>query len=416
MKTSELPVNNNRRPSLADVLHRLNMRVALLALALAGISIFLVSIVTLRYYVLNNLGLSSQAIAYSVEAAVVFNDRDEAIEALTLMSANQPISSVFVLDRDGDEFAHWVDTKDGVLSPIENHLAKLLLPAPLNVPIKHDGQFVGTIRLYASGRDLLRFLMVCVACGLSCFVLCGLVVLGLSQRASLAIVNPLQHLASIAAKARRERQFQNRVNLVGIAELQDLGDDFNSLLEELERWQTQIVVHTESLTYQATHDPLTGLPNRACFDARLANEINRARVQRGSLALLFIDADRFKLINDELGHDVGDAVLCAIAQRLRLNVRESDLVARLGGDEFAVLLAPLNDTSQAGRIAGNMLDSIAEPIVLPSGNKLTTTLSIGIALFPNHAIDANGLLKMADEAMYQSKRIGRGVYSVASER
>lgn len=415
MTSRELPAHD-RPPALAAVLHRLNISVALLAVALAGVSILLIGIVALRYYMLDNLALSSRSIAYSVEAAVVFNDRDAAVEALTQMSANHPISSAFVLDRDGEELARWAEVPNGVFSRIENDLANLLLPAPFITPIKHDGQFVGTIKVYGSGRDLLRFLMICLACGLACFVLCGMVVSRLSHRASLRIVEPLQRLASVAAKARRERQFDQRVSLPGIAELQELGDDFNSLLAELERWQAQVASNTESLTYQANHDALTGLANRAYFEARLAVEIGQAAARGGSLALFFIDADRFKSINDELGHDVGDAVLCAIALRLRSKVREGDLVARLGGDEFAVLLAPLNDTSQAGRIAGNMLDSMAEPIELPSGNTLTSSLSIGIALFPNHAIDADGLLKMADEAMYQSKRAGRGAYSLASER
>ena len=154
--------------------------------------------------------------------------------------------------------------------------------------------------------------------------------------------------------------------------------------------------HHEVLAYRASHDPLTGLANRAGFEDRLGKVLAAANRDGGHAALFFIDADRFKSINDELGHEVGDVVLCAIARRLRARVRESDLVARLGGDEFAVLLSPLSDLSQAARIAGGMLESMVEPIELPSGRMLNVSLSIGIAFYPDHAVDAAGLLKNAD--------------------
>lgn len=414
MMFSKPPVNS-RGPVLADVLHSLNMKVARLSIYVVGISLFLVGLLSLRYYVLNNLGLSSRAIAYSVEAAVIFNDREAATEALSLMSANHPISSAYVLDRSGDELARWVESGDGFRVRVENMLANVLLPTPVVAPIHSNGQYVGTVKIFGSGRDLLSFLVISFACGLASLILCSIVASRLSRRASLAIMGPLGRLASVTAKARKDRQFQHRVNLVGIAELQDLGEDFNALLAELERWQAQVASNTELLTYQANHDPLTGLSNRAHFEAMLASHIQEAGARRESIALFFIDADCFKSINDELGHDVGDAVLCAIAQRLSSNVRETDLVVRLGGDEFAILLAPLNDVSQARRIADKILESMKEPICLPSGNTLMTSLSVGVALYPKHAVNAPDLVKKADEAMYQSKHAGRGVYSIASE-
>lgn len=407
--SSRLPL----RPTLTTLLHEANMRVAMAALATVGISIVLVALIALRAYMIDNLALSARNIAYTVEAAVVFNDSEAANEVLNLMAASDLVASAHVIDRDGNEIAVWRQSSGKTGIGVEHFLASTLLAQPAIEEIGHDGQRVGQVKLYASGRDLLVFMLASLACALACFLLCGFVASRLSHRASQAIVQPLQHLAEVAALARRERQFRHRVATQEIVELQTLGNDFNALLEELESWRQQMLSDNEELDFKANHDPLTGLANRAQFEAKLSTALREAEDKTERLALFFIDADRFKSINDKLGHEAGDAVLCAIAHRLRSKVRESDLVARLGGDEFAVLLPHLGDPAQASRIAGDILDSMIEPIELSSGGELRTTLSIGIALYPDHAEDSAGLLKKADAAMYNSKRAGRGAYALA---
>lgn len=126
------------------------------------------------------------------------------------------------------------------------------------------------------------------------------------------------------------------------------------------------------------------------------------------MAVLFIDSDRFKEINDRLGHAAGDTVLVNIAMRIRGQLRESDLVARLGGDEFAVLLAPLASGADALRIADNIIASMQAPIRLSDGSTVSTSLTIGIALYPEHADTPAALLHDADMAMYIAKRQARG--------
>lgn len=412
---SPMPPANPGKMPLGLVLHRANMRLALLALTMAGTSIFLVGLIALRVYMIDNLALSAHGVAYGVEAAVVFNDREAIDESIAKMVANRPISSVRVFDRDGDELAHWRRPEDdsGWRAKVERLLADMLFPAPATVQIEHGGRAVGTVKLYGSGQDMLIYLLIGIGCGIFCLLPSGLIASRFSRQASKEIIEPLQHLAAVAAKARRERQFGHRATPMAIAELDALRDDFNALLEELASWQAQMVSHNASLTHQANHDPLTELANRAYFDAQLAAKLSDPG-GAAHAALFFIDTDRFKDINDELGHEAGDAVLRTIARRLRSQVREGDLVARIGGDEFAVLLTPLADVSQAGRIAAGMLDTMKESIALPTGKSLTVSFSIGIAFYPDHARDSASLMKQADEAMYQSKRAGRGIYSVAS--
>ena len=162
----------------------------------------------------------------------------------------------------------------------------------------------------------------------------------------------------------------------------------------------------ERIKYLATHDNLTDLPNRTMFDQLLGFSIKAARCNQRQCAVLFIDLDRFKIINDSLGHAAGDALLVEMAARLRGSLRASDVVARLGGDEFVVLLDEVAECKQAATIAGHLLSEICKPLEL-NGHECRVTASIGIAMFPNDGADELALMKNADIAMYQAKQEGK---------
>ncbi|HJV75601.1 MAG TPA: EAL domain-containing protein [Noviherbaspirillum sp.] len=164
----------------------------------------------------------------------------------------------------------------------------------------------------------------------------------------------------------------------------------------------------ERIQYLANYDALTGLPSRARLDDHLEYALSIAKRRNGQLALMFLDLDHFKDINDAIGHSVGDAVLVELAGRLRAGVREEDTVARLGGDEF-ILLLPGTDASGAARVAQKLLDAIAEPFRIGQ-YVLNLTASIGIAIRPNDGVDLETLSKSADTAMYRAKREGRRTY------
>lgn len=166
---------------------------------------------------------------------------------------------------------------------------------------------------------------------------------------------------------------------------------------------------TAALRYQALHDGLTDLPNRTLLMDRLQQSLLAAEREKDQISLILLDLDRFKEVNDTLGHHVGDKLLQQVAQRLRLVLRESDTVARLGGDEFCLLL-PNADTTQAMFIARKVLNSIERPINV-EGQNLSVGASLGIAVYPEHGSNAVVLLQRADVAMYVAKRGNRG-YSV----
>ena len=169
----------------------------------------------------------------------------------------------------------------------------------------------------------------------------------------------------------------------------------------------------EQIEYQAYHDALTGLPNRLLFRDRLTIALAHAKRQETPLVLMFLDLDRFKIVNDTLGHSLGDDLLRVVAERLKSVLREGDTIARMGGDEFTVLLADLEDTRGAARIAQKLLETVSEPLRL-EGHELYVTTSIGIAVFPNDGDSAELLLKNADSAMYQAKEAGRNSYRLCT--
>lgn len=166
----------------------------------------------------------------------------------------------------------------------------------------------------------------------------------------------------------------------------------------------------EIIWHQANFDQLTQLPNRRMFLDHLEQEIKMSARHQQLLALLFLDLDLFKEVNDTLGHDMGDRLLKQAAQRLRSCVRETDIVARLGGDEFTIILSNIDNTESIERIAQEILKSLAEPFLLGVETAYIST-SIGITLYPDDAKEADVLLKNADQAMYAAKRLGRNRFN-----
>lgn len=170
----------------------------------------------------------------------------------------------------------------------------------------------------------------------------------------------------------------------------------------------------ERLQHMAHHDALTDLPNRNLFLDRLQQSLNRARWHDRLVAVMFMDLDRFKIINDTLGHNVGDQLLLQLSQRLAKTVRDGDTIARFGGDEFAILLDDINSDSHISSLAQKLLDTLATPFKF-NKQELFVTASIGVSIFPNDGEDSDTLLRNADVAMYRAKDLGKNNYQFYSD-
>lgn len=209
----------------------------------------------------------------------------------------------------------------------------------------------------------------------------------------------------------------------GSAEIDELAESFNTMADRIARAEGELRAHqaelerhvderTRALHHLAHHDPLTQLPNRRQLSARLGTALSRAGT-RQQLALLFVDVDNFKSINDALGHSFGDRVLQQIAERLKTAIGEADLLARLGGDEFTVLLEDVKSGDEVAAAANRIVSTLQRPLTV-DGRLLTTSASVGASLYPDHAADAEGLLRAADVALFRAKELGRNRFALYS--
>ncbi len=178
----------------------------------------------------------------------------------------------------------------------------------------------------------------------------------------------------------------------------------------LRQQEAQRVANEERIRYQAYHDLLTGLPNRTSFAEHLEEAMRRSKRFGWSVALMFLDVDRFKRVNDSLGHEAGDELLRIVASRLKTCIRETDILFRMGGDEFTVLLENVRTPEEVAAVAARMISAVAQPAEI-AHHELTPTASIGIAIYPRDDQRGERLVKAADAAMYRAKDVGRNRYA-----
>ncbi len=226
---------------------------------------------------------------------------------------------------------------------------------------------------------------------------------GLAYRASLAdVILPLRNVAGDA------------IGLLLIFAPQGVEVNSQCVAAQMTQLATLAIENTmlyERLAFQAQHDVLTGLPNRLLFHDRVQQAILRAQRNRRKVAVLWFDLDRFKQINDTLGHRIGDELLSECAQRLKGSLRESDTAARIGGDEFVVLVGDLEAADDARIIASKISKNLRMAMSV-SGHELKVTASAGVSIYPEHGSDPASLMRCADLAMYQAKRLGRDTFQV----
>ena len=200
-----------------------------------------------------------------------------------------------------------------------------------------------------------------------------------------------------------------------------LAESFARMVVKLEAREFQLECTIENLQRikaeleLANYDPLTRLPNRVIARDRLQQGLLRAKESRGMLALLYLDLDRFKWVNDNLGHPAGDELLQQVSQRLRNCVRETDVVARIGGDEFLCILTEISSDAQAREAADRFVGNLRDPFSLEAG-VASIGVSVGVAIYPEHGATEDSLIACADRALYLAKEAGRNGYRVFDQR
>ena len=215
----------------------------------------------------------------------------------------------------------------------------------------------------------------------------------------------IRDLSDAMQEISHEERFDTEVSVRGTEDIARLVVGFNRMLAELRQRDRAKRDAETRLQHQALVDELTGLPNRRLLSDRLGQSLATARRENSKLALLYIDLDGFKLVNDSFGHTAGDILLMEVSRRFKSRIRESDTLARLGGDEFTVILNHIRSKEDAEKVARGLLDSLGASFLI-EGREATIGASIGISVFPEHGIANDDLLQQADSAMYVAKRGG----------
>jgi len=388
-------------PTLRRVLARMHLRVTLFAVGLTGLTVLLAGFAAIGAYAGQNLHLIGRSAGYSAAPSIVFDDPVAARQAVAPL-LEPGVAGIALLKPDGTVLA--TVEREGQDDSLARWIAdRLFFATPVDEPVIHLGSRIGTVRVRGEGSAVAAYIRDGLLGTLVCLVLTGLAAWLLSRRLRADIVEPLNAIADAAHSFRREETLAPKVPSASIREVEALRIDFNALIAELGDWRQHMRRENETLSHKASHDALTGLPNRALFERRAAEMLAEARAGEASFVLLYADADSFKPINDRHGHAAGDAVLIETATRIRSCLRARDVAARLGGDEFAVLLAAPSGADAAERVTGEIAARMAEPFRLPSGQTVTMTLSLGAAIYPGDGQDLTTLINRADAAMYAAK-------------
>lgn len=387
--------------TLRGLLAKGHLRMILFAVVLAAASLTVSGIIVLRGQAIENVRLMTNVISYSVEPALFFGDHEAAEQVMSQTIVDRTVRRVEVLDAKGRVFASW--SQDEQASGwLDDAVSTILWPEPEVAAIMVDGERIGTVRAMPSAASILSLAwsgLIIAVCALGVTLIATRI---FARRLQEEVVAPLNRMASVADEVREKRDFSLRVAPYGLAEIDRLASGFNGLFAELKRWHESLVTENAELAYQASHDPLTGLGNRNGFVVVLDKAIERATITGSKLAILYLDSNGFKQVNDEFGHFVGDMTLCSIADRLRQCVRAKDAVFRLGGDEFAIILEGI-DGDEIGQVVKRIEDAMREPFVLAMQKAATLSLSIGQAVFPDDGRNAGKLVHLADQRMYEAK-------------
>ena len=358
-------------------------------------------------------------IASASRSAILFHDKEAATEVLSSLQDHQATRFAQIFDADNQLFATFrrqgetidvrrTDLGDGS-SFIQNNLYVLQ-------DILMDDERIGSILISADTRSLdeqrLRYaLTVSVVLFFSLFI-----AYILNWRMQSLLTAPLRELVNLIGYVAKNGAYDRRLQVTKNDEIGALSHGVNSMLDTIQAHERQLKDYSHRLESmvkelfdRAHYDALTNLPNRHLLTDRLSHAIEASKRTNKPAALLFLDLDRFKVINDSLGHPLGDRVLIAVAKRLKTVVRKSDSISRWGGDEFILLLENVEGEEIVQAIAKNIIQELMTPFVI-DGHQLHVSTCIGIATYPKDGEDPVTLLKHADISMYKAKGLGPGHY------
>jgi diguanylate cyclase len=398
---------------------------ALTALVLAGFALGMVlhEAANRRHALEASMSTEAEIIGANSAAAIAFGNEEEANEILASLAASADVLQAYVFMPDGRTLGRYTPLPEG---ETDCHALRPDTPpgwdlrwcgASVVRPILLHGRQVGTMAMEMGLGSTYRDLAGTIAASLALAGLAFGLSIPLWRRVATRLAEPLTHLVALTERVSQEQDFGLRARVSGSREVDALALAFNQMMCQLEQrderlnhelhQRRQAEVRLNDLAY---FDPVTGLHNRHYFRERIDAAVARAGREHGRCALIYIDLDGFKQVNDTLGHDGGDELLREVGRRLNETLRRSDGVCRLGGDEFAVIIDDDIQEHQVGAIAAKLVEVLAAPYRLGDRGAPAVTASIGACLYPEEADDRDSLMRHADTAMYRAKERGKNRY------
>lgn len=355
----------------------------------------------------------------AVSSAILFQDQEAATKILSSLNEHPATRFAQIFDIDGGlfvEFRRPGQAVDVAFEALESDAFFKNGNIYVCEPIFLDGEVLGAILISADTESLQvqqsksAFTIAIV------FLVSILLAYALNWRMQSVLTAPLRSMVKLIENVAEKREYNQRLRVTKYDEIGVLSQGVNSMLDTIEAHEKQLHDNAQRLEglvqelFQRAHyDALTNLPNRHLLMDRLSHCIESAKRAETGAALLFLDLDRFKVINDSLGHPLGDQVLVCVAQQLRKVVRESDSICRWGGDEFVILLEDVRHENDIHTVAKKIIAQLTQPLDI-DGHQLHISTCIGVAAYPSDGDDAVTLLKHADISMYKAKDRGPGHY------
>ncbi|QFU74300.1 EAL domain-containing protein [Halioglobus maricola] len=391
-------------------------------LVLASLAFSISDWMTSRGHLNEKLRAEAGIISRNVVSSLAFSDPASAGETLASLGIERELVFAVLYDEQGEVFASFANADAEYMVPSARDLQIPDGVLSVTEPVLLDGRTIGTVVLVSEMKIWQQQQLRKGLLALLVYAVGLLVSLLLASRLHRLVTRPIMELAATAKKITATRDYSLRAAQQSEDETGSLVSSFNEMLGEIQARDNQLLEIREKLeqkveertaelrrladeyAHQASHDALTGLANRITFEDRLQMALLNAERYKHSAAVLFLDLDRFKTINDTLGHSIGDQLLRRVGENLAECIRESDTLARLGGDEFALLL-PQAEPDSLSDVAEKVIAAVNTPVVI-DGHGLQVNTSVGISQFPEDGCTTGEIIKNADTAMYASKALG----------
>jgi len=371
--------------------------------------------------------LKNELLAHDV-TAIVINRKDTDANAILKKYANtNSIEFAAILLNNSSLLGYYSAQADIPLPPMDTSEAVRITEASitLTVNIIKGNDRIGYLWIQYNKSQLLAPQLIYYYFLMILAILMVIISILLARVFYKQITKPIEHMTQSILSMLKQGKYESRLEFSEKSFLARLADGFNQVVTNFKKQESALSarithldnllnVRTKQLFKKSHYDALTGLPNRYLLVDRLTQSISKAKRSQNHLALLFLDLDRFKVINDNFGHQYGDQLLIEVAKRLKSIAREGDTVARLGGDEFVLLLETLNRPKDAARMALRVIESFADAFNIQD-HSLHVSTSIGISVYPSDGDDDKKLLKNADVSMYHAKKKGPGNFSYYSK-